>query len=225
VTAATLADVNYQQVLNNVAMFEDNPGVLPSIATVGGGNVAVADHCTANVAPTYVPTLAFPQQVGAGLPIFSIFFNPSCDRLVTENWALQPVENAHQLRNIGCAFQVLVDHSPDGPDPDCLRHLQEALLTEDEPLEVLIPRGWYWVGKKHDVPKDACYVGHHCQTYVWVMHDNVGGLSRFTLTVLQLADAGQAKEKKPEAEKAPPHENRHGAEPPIDMPRRIFGTR
>jgi hypothetical protein len=225
VTAATLAEVNYQQILDNVAMFVDNPAVLPSFATIGGGAVTVADHITVNVAPTYVPTLAFHQQSGAGLPILSIFFSPTCDRLVTENWALQPVENAHRLRDIGCAFQLLVGE--EGPDPYCVRHLQEALLTEDEPLAVLIPRGWYCVGKKHDVPKDACYVGHHCQTYVWVMHDGVGGLSRFMLTVLQLAEAKDEKAAKPEGPKAaePPHENRHGGEPPLDMPRRIFGTR
>jgi hypothetical protein len=182
VTAATLADVNYQQILDNVAMFVDNPAVLPSFATIGSGAVTVADHCTVNVAPNYVPTLAFAQQIGAGLPILSIFFNPTYDRLVTENWSLTPVQSAHRLRDIGCAFQLLVSNPEDGIDLDCVRHLQEALLAEDEPLEVLIPRGWYCIGKKHDVPKDACYVGHHCQTYVWVMHDGVGGLSRFMLT-------------------------------------------
>jgi hypothetical protein len=229
VTAATLADVNYQQILNNVAMFEDNPGVLPSIAAVGGGSVSVADHCTLNVGPTYSPTLASAQQAGAGLPIVALFFNPTYDRQVTENWSLQPVANAHKLHNIGCAFQLLVNTSEDA-NPDCVRRLQVALVGEEEPLEVLIPRGWYQVGKKHDVPKDACYVGHHCETYVWVMPEGVGALSRFTLTVLLLAEAGPAKETKeaakPEGEKeAARLPVRRGPGPPIDLPRRLEGTR
>jgi hypothetical protein len=155
-TADTLADVNYQQILNNVARFEDNPAVLPSIVGIGTGGVSVADHRTLNVSPTYVPTLAFAQQVGAGLPIFSLFINPTCDRLVTENWALQPVVSAHQVRDIGCAFQLLVARAEDGPAADSVGHLTEALSAENEPLEALIPRGWYHVGSKHDVPADAC---------------------------------------------------------------------
>ena len=28
--------------------------------------------------------------------------------------------------------------------------------------------GWFHVGRKKDVPRDACYVGRHGQRYVWV---------------------------------------------------------
>jgi hypothetical protein len=37
------------------------------------------------------------------------------------------------------------------------------------------------------MPKDACYCGHSCDTYVWVTQEGREGLSRFTLTVLDLA--------------------------------------
>lgn len=51
-------------------------------------------------------------------------------------------------------------------------------------IEFDVPVGWFCIGGKRDVPKGACYVGHWCDRYVWVMPEGVGGLSEFTLAVL-----------------------------------------
>jgi len=59
---------------------------------------------------------------------------------------------------------------------------EEADLAENFP-----PRGWYAVGAKHDIPKNACYVGHHGDTYVWVMPDGINGLAVFAMATLDLA--------------------------------------
>ena len=47
--------------------------------------------------------------------------------------------------------------------------------------------GWFHVGRRRDVPKDACYVGHDGDRYVWVCADGRAALTEFTLTVLKLA--------------------------------------
>ena len=47
--------------------------------------------------------------------------------------------------------------------------------------------GWYGVGRKHDIPKDACYVGHHGDLYVWVRPSGRAGLAEFTLAVLNFS--------------------------------------
>jgi hypothetical protein len=47
--------------------------------------------------------------------------------------------------------------------------------------------GWFHVGSKHDVPKDACYVGKSGASYVWVCPDGIDGLTEFTLTVLKIS--------------------------------------
>lgn len=51
--------------------------------------------------------------------------------------------------------------------------------------------GWLGVGNKHDVPKCACYVGHHkgcnCECYVWVMPEHQAEFEAFTLSVLELS--------------------------------------
>lgn len=56
------------------------------------------------------------------------------------------------------------------------------------PLDVLMtdvpPPGWYHIGCKRDVPKDACFVGRWGDHYAWVTADGVPHLARFTSTVL-----------------------------------------
>lgn len=47
--------------------------------------------------------------------------------------------------------------------------------------------GWFCTGTKHQVPKDACYVGHCGNTYAWVMPNQVSDLSNFTLAILDIA--------------------------------------
>jgi hypothetical protein len=187
-TTGTLADLNYQQVLNNIAQFTANPGVMPSIAVFNAGTVTVADQKTANTSVTGVPTISYGQQGGSGLPILSILLNPSASRTVTENWSMAPVTDVDNLRRIRCAMQLLVlrGREPSNCD-ECGKELDRFYLGDSRRPECVVPLGWYCVGHKRDVPKQACYVAHHGDVYVWVMPQGVDGLSRFTMTVIDLA--------------------------------------
>lgn len=186
-TSATLSDLNYQQVLNNVAMFVAQPGAMPSIAVVNSGTVTVADQKLANTSATYAPTLTYPQQAG-GVPIVSLLFNPSSQRNVTENWSLLPVTDIDNLRRIRCAMQLLVLDGGQTTDCyKCLDELKQFYLGETDRMDCVLPRGWYHSGCKREVPKDACYVAHYGDTYVWVMSDGIEGLTLFTMTVIDLA--------------------------------------
>ena len=51
--------------------------------------------------------------------------------------------------------------------------------------------GWYGVGRKRDVPRDARHVAHRGDVYVWVCPAGVEGLTRFTLSILEMASALQ----------------------------------
>ena len=56
------------------------------------------------------------------------------------------------------------------------------------PYHQFVKSGWFCVGKKHDVPKKCVrYVGHHCDTYVWVTGNNLDDLTKFTLAILDIA--------------------------------------
>ncbi len=187
-TTSTLADLNYQQVLDNLARFHDNPAAMPSVAVVNAGTVTVADQQAVNANATYAPTLTFGQQIGSGLPILSLLLNPSGSRNVTENWSLAPVTDIDNLRRIRCAYQLLVaDGALDSACIPCRELIKRFYLGEQEDLNCVIPKGWYCVGCKKDVPECACYVGHYHNAYVWVNANGLDGLTTFTMTVIDLA--------------------------------------
>jgi hypothetical protein len=50
-----------------------------------------------------------------------------------------------------------------------------------------IQSGWFHVGRKRDVPKDACYVGQYRDCYVWVDRDGLEELTQFTLKILNFS--------------------------------------
>jgi hypothetical protein len=183
----TLTDLNYRQVLNNVAMFVHNPSALPSIAAFTTGTASIVDQRGYTGNANYAPTLTFGQQGGGALPILTLLFNPSVQRQVTESWSMVPVGDADHIRRIRCAFQLLVqDAQP--PDCDhCQARLEEFFLERAGRWECVIPHGWYQTGCKKDVPRDACFVGSYGNTYVWVMPDGLEGLTRFTITIMDLA--------------------------------------
>src|SRR5262249_12845382 len=178
-TAGTLTDLNYQQVLDNVALIVAHPSAMPSVAVINSGTVTVADQKTVNASTTYVPTETFSQQAGSGLPILSLLFNPSGSRNVTENWSLTPVTDIDNLRRIRCAFQLVVLGRETTDCDSCLDLLRRFYLGETNRMDCMLPGGWFQTGCKKDVPKDACYVANCGATYVWVLPDGLEGLTRF----------------------------------------------
>lgn len=187
-TASTIADLHYQQVVGNIARYVDIPSSVPSIAIVNNGAVTVTDQSTFGAAGTYSPTILAADQIG-GFPIFSLFLNPNVARGLTENWTLDPVTDNDKLRRLRCAFQYVVACDLGSKECiDCRELLAESLaIDNDEKLDRAIPRDWFCVGCKRDVPKDASFVGQYRDRFVWVMPSGMDGLSRFTLTVLELA--------------------------------------
>lgn len=187
-TTNTLTEINYQQVLNNIALMSANASAMPSISVINSGTVTVADQKAVNGNANAAPTLTFGQQAGSGLPILTLLFNPSLSRTLTENWSMAPVTDVDNLRRIRCALQYLVLAGGQTSDCDRCRDLLDRFYEgEMDHIDCVIPLGWYHTGCKRDVPKNACYVGHYGDVYVWVCPDGVEGLTRMTMTVIDLA--------------------------------------
>jgi len=182
----TLADLNQQQVLNNVAMFVHNPSALPSLVAVTAGTASINEQHAFSGNATYAPTLTFGQQGGGALPILTLLFNPTAQRQVTENWSMVPIIDTDHLQRIRCAFQLLVQDAPTTDCDHCQARLEDYFLGDAAHPECVIPHGWYHTGCKSEVPKDACFVACYRDTYVWVMPDGLEGLTRFTMTVMDL---------------------------------------
>ena len=186
-TSATLAELNCQQVVDNLARFAVQPASLPSVAVLQSGNVTLADQHAAAAAGTYAPTITLADQLG-GFPIFSLFLSPNVSRNLTEQWDLKPVTDTARIRRIRAAFQIVLGAGATVDDhcEDCAQTVQE-LTADGSTLDCQLPTGWFQIGCRRDVPDTACYVGNCGETYVWVGPEGMDGLSRFTLTIMQLS--------------------------------------
>jgi hypothetical protein len=234
--AGTLPELQYQQVLDNLAQFAANPAALPWHINLREGTSQVTDSLSGGAAlDTGPPYGWFPQLLGS--------------RTVVAQWGVSPVIDATELRLLRIAYRR-AHGAPDMPSPEFLdelahelkdqiaynvdlrneselfyefqgrdsrtyRELDARLITTNDltvcddsdlsrdrsPLARNVCRkigliqndlariqpGWFQVGRKRDVPKDACYVGRCGSVYVWVGLEGREQLTGFTLTVLKLA--------------------------------------
>ena len=93
--------------------------------------------------------------------------------------------------------QFLPDVQEPGPDIDRKSPLAREVAREvNDIVDDLqqIPAGWFGVGSRHDVPKDACFVAHEGKVYVWVTQEHRDELSKFTMAILDIATAIQEPE-------------------------------
>ena len=185
---ATLSDILLHEVLDNVARFQDNPDTVATFALATAGTVSVSDQAGGGISPTYSPTITAAQQGGGALPILSLLFSPSVQRSLSENWSLTPVTDADNLRRLRSAYRLLVLGKASANYAFCDQQMKEFFAGEEADVaENFPPRGWYHVGKKPDVPSNACYVGWHDRTYVWVTPEGMNGLAVFAMGALNLA--------------------------------------
>jgi hypothetical protein len=212
--ASTVMVIEYQMVLDNIAMFTANPNGLPWHVKIKDGTVQINDE--------------------GGVPELGVQWGNSPNftrgvravRSVTEQWGADAVTDPRRVKKLQDVYRKVVGLPP-APDPAFFKHFPAFRVTAqnlaladgsrppesiplppvDEPsrcdrpqtaeervaqllaqLESDVPTGWFGMGGKHDVPKNACYVGHYCDRYVWVMSDGVEGLSAFTLIILTLTE-------------------------------------
>jgi hypothetical protein len=235
--ASTLPDLQYQQVLNNLASFAENPSALPWHVNFREGTTQITDSASAGAAVDLgPPSNTLPQLFGS--------------RTVVVQWGMSPVIDATALRLLRIAYRR-AHGSPEMPDPEFLDELAHELknqfpsnadqrdeselfyeyesrpirnyaefdarvkTTNDDDvcersdltphaqsplarnvcrqLDVIrrdlarIQPGWFHVGRKKDVPGDACYVGRHGHCYVWVGPEGREALTEFTLTAMKIS--------------------------------------
>jgi hypothetical protein len=232
----TLPELQYQQVLDNLAQFAVNPSALPWHMNLKEGTSQVTDSLSGGAAVDIGPPVTwFPQLIGS--------------RTVVAQWGMAPVIDPTELQLLRIAYRRALGF-PDMPSPDVLDELAHELkdqfpsnadlqnesvlfydfqttsshnarelhahvvTTNDEkvcgdagatrdrsPLARNVCRkigtiqrnlarvqtGWFHVGRRRDVPKDACYVGKSGDSYAWVTAEGREQLTEFTLTVLKLS--------------------------------------
>ena len=253
---STLAEIQYQMILRNLATFADNPSAIPWHVSVTTGTSQVADAGTGHIGLLWdLPRITANQ-------VFQPNPTASASRTIVQQWTTNPIVHTDALRLLQLAYRKAYGsvEMPDAKLLDDLAHdiKKQVLSTEDLRTETLffyqsqyakleksydalrrktsstvgeqsvipagegpdplvdmrsplarevarevndivedlreVPTGWFGVGGKHDVPKNACFVAHEGKVYVWVTPDRRGDLSKFTMTILDIATAVQEPE-------------------------------
>jgi hypothetical protein len=206
--ASTVMDIEYQMVLDNIAMFECNPSALPWHVRINNGVVQVNDQeGIEGLGVQWGATANFTR-------------GPSALRSVSEQWGADAVTNPRIVKKLQDVYREVIGVPPE-PDPEFFKYVKqvqpkpkkstkpeadgdnwteeipppEGIASDETPSpgswpDFEVPTGWFRVGCKSDVPRNACYVGHHGDCYVWVTSHGESGLSRFTLTVLAITGTG-----------------------------------
>lgn len=233
--ASTLSDLQFQQVLDNLAQFAANPSALAWHVNLREGTTQVTDSASGGALVDFGPPAVTQPQLFVS-------------RTAVAQWGMSPVIDHLELRLLSIAYRR-AHGSPEMPDPDLLDDLAHELknqlplnadlrnesdlfyeyhsrtskdstafrshvittnddapctggpapLREHTPLARNVCRevdtvqrdlarihpGWFQVGRRRDVPKDACYVGRSGDSYVWVRAEGRQALTEFTLTVLK----------------------------------------
>lgn len=115
----TLTDLYQQQVLDNLAMFVENPHSVPHFAIPSSGGSEVLDRGSWGASPIN----AFRKGFGIG-----------GDRSSRQSWALTPISDPDKLRRMRCAFQKSVGLT-DGCT-DCCNLRKEFLGQADTEVAI-----------------------------------------------------------------------------------------
>jgi hypothetical protein len=211
-TASTVMDIEYQMVLDNLALFMTQPDSLPRHVKLRDGVVQITDEIGFRPDGLRVET-------GGLLRLEGIL--PRGTREINQQWDARAVVNPLQLKLLQDVYRQAVGVPP-FPDPEFLVRAREEQVrkarednnhrgdndngdendnsiednsrenSQDEgrsPREEFnVPTGWFFVGRKADVPPHACYVGCYGDCYVWVTPAGMADLSYFTLVVLSASE-------------------------------------
>ena len=190
----TLSDIYTQQVLNNLAMFVQNPNSLPFFAFPNQGTTSIQD--TGNIGNPGYSSGHFSSSP----------FILNASRQATENWVLVPVSDPAKLALMRCAYQQAIASTMSLPMndgagcPDCaelrgdfygpkVSATRKPDSSADSPCLDFPP--WFtWGCEKHaKLPKNrACQtIGSYCGIYVCVPPECRDMLTRLTMTILDYA--------------------------------------
>ncbi len=174
-TIDIVTEIQYKQVLNNLAMTVNDPSVLPSFAVVTSGVVQANHEGQVGYAFSSNP-LGF-----AGLTNNNSI-SLSSSRTTSGQWSLVPTTDPCKLERMKHAYQLILGYRD--PDDDSFAELAEFFEAE---FPKAIPVGWFHVGTNHDLPRQAVIWGRYRDIYVWVMPEGLPSLARFTLSILDIA--------------------------------------
>ncbi len=171
----TVAEIQQQQVMDNVAMFVSDPNAIPFYSMPDAGGAQVTLNSGADIGLQWNPTTLVSETLGLG-----------GTGTLTENWTLKPVNDPDRLAMMKCVYQQVVCKS----GSECFS-CEEKLRTlfGDDYAFCDVPGCWFRRGCHRDVPKDCCFKAEYCGNWIWVDSQHREHLARVTLAILRIATA------------------------------------
>lgn len=134
--ASTMTDLQYHQVVDNLAMFACNPHAMPWHAKVSGGVVSVTDEGNAG----------FEAELASGISNeVKNLFKPAvgAQRGILAQWSVEPATDPDDLELLAVAYRKAVD--PANPDVDkeildkiCEVSVRFDLLPKEETIKKIL---------------------------------------------------------------------------------------
>lgn len=181
--AGTLTDLQYQQVLSNLALMHCNPGALPYYSLAGTGQTNVQLNVSATTGFNWDLLTSGPH------PFLWYWDKASAGgggmETALDQWTTASVLNPDELSLMRAAYQRTLGEEP---DPDVAGKLEQYFADRPSYLAAMQP-GWVHFGGEHDVPRKACFVGHYCKCYAWVGREGLDDLTHLTLAILDIGTA------------------------------------
>ena len=192
----TVADLRYAEVLENLAMLDANPEMIPAYSSIYAGTSKIDDSVSVS------PGGIFTSPTGnLGLQGVMKTLDIPSTRTVTQTWTLDPVMVPEKIRAIRAACLWAL-RGPESAGPDSVL-LSKYEKPNDGSLEIYggfyfdvekdlwaIPHGWL----KHScqafcAPKSAAFSANYCGNHVWVDHEDLDKLSAFCVVIQKIARA------------------------------------
>src|ERR1035441_10060812 len=99
-TLSTLPDLQYQQIIDNLAAVASNPGRLPYLAVVGQGSIQVTDNGNSMLGLSIVPGTAKANALTL-----------AASRNITGTWSLGTITSPDKIRGMQAVYQRAVTAS------------------------------------------------------------------------------------------------------------------
>ena len=199
--AEAVHDVQQQMVLDNLAMFVENPNALPYFSEISGGFSQVNDTGSGSANPTWLAS-----------GFASIGLTVSGNRVNQEQFAFSPITDPNRLTWMRCAYRSAVGAPLDPREADecnaIIRTWDKSCsncppVPTDTPIagntQWCLPScGWFCVVREHTscgrqfvggdrLPTDAQYVGRYGKTCIYVPKSGQQELGRLTMIVIGFA--------------------------------------
>jgi hypothetical protein len=190
---ATVPNMYYDQILSNLAVSVSSPETLPYFGVPTQGTHTNSRQFQGGYTPGW--DLLFTGTLGTKAFLERYLFDKQSATFQgtiqnQEAFQLQPVSNPDKLFLMQAAYKQVTGNLSDPILGDKLKQYYDR-NNQTEYLfnyEAYVRPGWFRVTKdKHEAYKNGCYIGHSNGIYVYVTQENIGQLSKFTLSILDIA--------------------------------------